>query len=604
MWRFLPFLVLVVGCPIAPFRNTPWHELTSLSTFPCRDIIALIDPDPGDVARRTLVSARLVGFASFVVGTSVERVLKALSPYIEYRVILLKRPLDIVFVSNNVHSDVDACDGVDWSIGKVKELEQPQNLPRCSSVAAFVTPATRDGYCKLYTNTTSTALVARRRKNDNHNNPVAPIICNAFNAYMKFARGFDDVLPLSKRGEDWLQTQATLYDSITTLIVGNCAKELALARSVIASQNMLTCYFRTTKTFEYSLRVIGGLLGAYSLTGDILYLDKAREAADMLLSGAFAHGKFPLRYDFLTPPGSWIGAVVRWVRKRFLWESHSSVNSMAGVGTFALEFEYLSRETRDKRYANRATTIHNSLLQLAGGPQHATFLQSSGFDVDNLQFIGSDDQGPLGSGGDSFYEYLLKTPLLQLRSGQELDQVNGERMAWYRRIESRMVNNGAHIDQRSKLPFDVVHGGGGGNLRCTQRYTALLAFVPGMLALGDIGGAKSLQLARSVADACYLLYEASKTSLGPEEVCWGDNDNGLHVSDSSYTLRPELIESLAVLLHVTGKDVYRKRGQRIFEALKKHCVLSDGLIASINSTGSHIDEMPSFVIAETLKVKR
>ncbi len=35
--------------------------------------------------------------------------------------------------------------------------------------------------------------------------------------------------------------------------------------------------------FETNIRVVGGLLGAYELTGDALFLNKSMELADVLL---------------------------------------------------------------------------------------------------------------------------------------------------------------------------------------------------------------------------------------------------------------------------------------------------------------------------------
>jgi len=44
---------------------------------------------------------------------------------------------------------------------------------------------------------------------------------------------------------------------------------------------------QATKTFEYSIRVLGGLLGAYSLSGDTRLFAAARNAADAILEGPF-----------------------------------------------------------------------------------------------------------------------------------------------------------------------------------------------------------------------------------------------------------------------------------------------------------------------------
>ena len=78
----------------------------------------------------------------------------------------------------------------------------------------------------------------------------------------------DDLKPQSIQGHSWLHYGATLHDSIDTLYLANYTKEYEQAVRWLTSYDIQTTSPQATKTFEYSLRILGGLLGAYSITGE------------------------------------------------------------------------------------------------------------------------------------------------------------------------------------------------------------------------------------------------------------------------------------------------------------------------------------------------
>jgi hypothetical protein len=110
----------------------------------------------------------------------------------------------------------------------------------------------------------------------------------------------DDLAPISKSGLDWLHSAATLYDSIDTLYIAQLEDEYEYAKRYILS---LPLPMVPTKTFEYSIRVIGGLLGAHSISGDIDLLVLAKRHADSILEGAFQSSPtvLPRMYDIVAP---------------------------------------------------------------------------------------------------------------------------------------------------------------------------------------------------------------------------------------------------------------------------------------------------------------
>ena len=72
----------------------------------------------------------------------------------------------------------------------------------------------------------------------------------------------------------------------------------------------------------------------------------------------------------------------------------------------------------------------------------------------------------------------------------------------------------------------------------------------------------------------------------------------------SYSLRPEVVESLFVLHQVTGNPVYREWGWEIFQAIDTHCKMTYGFgtFTNVDMPGSGpTDKQESHFMAETLK---
>ena len=76
-------------------------------------------------------------------------------------------------------------------------------------------------------------------------------------------------------------------------------------------------------------------------------------------------------------------------------------------------------------------------------------------------------------------------------------------------------------------------------------------------------------------------------------------------NDAHNLLRPELIESLYYMYHLTGDKMYQEWGWNIFQSFEKYTRQTDGY-SSINDVRNKDnlrprDKMESFFLAETLK---
>ena len=251
----------------------------------------------------------------------------------------------------------------------------------------------------------------------------------------------DDLNPLSHRGESWLYFAATLHDSIDTLYLAQLHSEYQQARGWILGMDLQTTssnFIKPTKTFEYSLRVVGGMLGAYSVSGDTIFLHAAKRATDALLEGPFAASWTPLprMYQVLAPPlhlgdvfhlsripSLLLGVLPRriyaalytWGRDMFT-EEHID-NSLAGVGSFGLEFEFLSSMTNVKAYQQAHSDIFDVLEKAyqdygglpiiwnvkTGEPYGASRRHSTSNARNANQKRGFTVSNAIGSGADSFY---------------------------------------------------------------------------------------------------------------------------------------------------------------------------------------------------------
>jgi mannosyl-oligosaccharide alpha-1,2-mannosidase len=212
---------------------------------------------------------------------------------------------------------------------------------------------------------------------------------HAWGSYEKRCFGSDELLPQSGRGqENWGGLGVTLVDSLDTLWIMGMHKEFQRARDWVATRLSFRRPGKTVSVFETTIRDLGGLLSAHSLTGDTVFLTKACELADRLLH-AFDNGLFPTGQIVLDPPRA----------------NNGGQRNLAEVGTLQLELRYLSHATGESKYRAKGDAVHDHFYEMfkSGSSDHGLFplyLSSTGRPAGGkLSF---------GAMGDSYYEYLLK----------------------------------------------------------------------------------------------------------------------------------------------------------------------------------------------------
>lgn len=105
---------------------------------------------------------------------------------------------------------------------------------------------------------------------------IVDAIKHAWSSYKKYAWGHDDLLPLSKSASSNDYGMAmTMIDSLDTLWLAGLQEEFNEARNWIAENLRFDTNRHKVIVFEVNIRVVGGLLSAYHLSQDKIFLEKA-----------------------------------------------------------------------------------------------------------------------------------------------------------------------------------------------------------------------------------------------------------------------------------------------------------------------------------------
>jgi mannosyl-oligosaccharide alpha-1,2-mannosidase len=343
--------------------------------------------------------------------------------------------------------------------------------------------------------------------------------------------------------------------------------------------------------FECIIRLLGGFMSTYYLTGDPLYLENAKELGDRLLP-AFHNDTAGIPNGFIGL-GNGQSYNGKWLSGKYL---------IAEIGTNQLEFYALSRETGDMKYAEASAKplieIHKKYPDKGLLP--AYFSQSGTIVKPELYST--------GAMVDSYLEYLIK---VWVQAGEHKEQMTHDTG---RRWEKAMDEMLKYLVKRNKAATYLSDVNGpleGGLINSYLEMNHLSCFAPGMLALGAYKGEKIyssakrkeyLATAEELMRTCYGMYHETKTGLGGEIYAFFADK--MAVKDRANRLRPEAVESLMILHRVTGKDQYREWGWEMFQAFEDHCKIESGYSGLIDVTHEVPDldnKQQTWFLAETLK---
>jgi len=407
-------------------------------------------------------------------------------------------------------------------------------------------------------------------KNDSeiYREKVKQMFYHAYDSYIKYAYPYDELQPLTCTGRDtWGSYSLTLIDSLDTLAVMKNYTEFQRVTRVLEDKLSFEDDINVS-VFESNIRILGGLLSAHLYSKEAgLDLDGSWPCDGPLLRLAVKIAD-KLVPAFNTSTGMPFGTV-NFARGVPLNET--PVTCTAGVGTFIVEFGTLSRLTGNKTYENLALkALHaiNSFKSPIG-------LVADHIDTSTGKWRGSESS--IGSGIDSFFEYLLKGSILL-----ELPEL----LHMFKEHYSAIVK---YLKQGDWYMWAGINDG-----KITKPWQqSLETFWPGVQAMfGDIESAH-----RSLLNYFQVFY---KFGALPE---FYDISREKPVSNrEGYPLRPELIESTLHLYKATKDPILLQFGKDMVNMIEKRTKTKCGYATLKNVESGQLDNrMESFFLAETLK---
>ncbi|TWW61330.1 Endoplasmic reticulum mannosyl-oligosaccharide 1,2-alpha-mannosidase [Takifugu flavidus] len=224
---------------------------------------------------------------------------------------------------------------------------------------------------------------------------------HAWKGYKAFAWGHDELRPLSKSYSEWFGLGLTIIDALDTMWILELREEFEEARRWVATELSFNRNV-DVNLFESTIRILGGLLSTYHLTGDPLFLSKAEDVGSRLMPAFSTPSKIP--YSDVN--------IGRGTAHPPHWTSDSTV---AEVTSIQLEFRELSRLTQQPQYQAAVAQVMERVHVLEG---KLDGLVPMFINTNSGQFT---HQGvyTLGARADSYYEYLLKQ---WIQGGRKEDQ--------------------------------------------------------------------------------------------------------------------------------------------------------------------------------------
>ncbi len=389
-------------------------------------------------------------------------------------------------------------------------------------------------------------------------NQVSYEMGRSWEGYKKYAWGDDVLKPISKSSENWYEEPLYIspidaYSTLHLMGMKEEAKEIEnyVVDSLDFNKNI------NAKIFEVNIRILGGLLAMYELSGNEKVLDKTVDFADRILPA----------FDTKT------GIPTYWVNLKTREKSGDTVN-VAEAATYTFEMGMLSYYTKDPKYYQAGKKATLAVYNLRN---KNTGLIGDVLDVEQGIWTGTNSH--ICAGVDSYYEYLYKSYLMF--GDPELGEI------WDETLPLIMKYNAETFEDN--LYFKRVNMNTGEETSTVM--TLYDAFFPATLALaGEMETAEKYQ---KTWDHIWNLN-------GLEPVVW---DYKKKVSTYPvYDLNPEIIESAYYLYHYTGDRKYLDMVKQYWSDILEYCK-DDVAFHAIQdvTTKEPRDQMPTFFLAETLK---
>ncbi|KAJ2893119.1 glycosyl hydrolase family 47 [Zalerion maritima] len=424
---------------------------------------------------------------------------------------------------------------------------------------------------------------------------------HAWKGYKKQAWGWDELMPVSGGHRNVFNGWgATLIDTLDTLWIMDMKDEFNEAVEHVAGLDFNNLTQPNINLFETNIRYLGGLLGAYDLSGEKILLRKATELGHMLYAAFDTSTRMPT-LPFFNPDNARAGAQ----------KPPFSVSS-AGVGSLSMEFTRLAQLTGNMKFYDAIDRV-KSFLFLSQETSKLPGMWPMSLQMGSIRQSGM-SHFTIGAEADSLYEYLPKMYILLNGTDKQYETM------WLR--AAMTIEQNLLFKPMIPKPIDILFSGSlsiKGHLEPKMRSETghLDCFAGGMFALGgrlfDIQ--RHVDVGTKLAQGCSWAYRQFPAGVMPEflsfvpcesrdgpckynetlfEKAAKEIPEGIFsVRDPRYLLRPEAIESIFVAFRTTGKIGLQNVAWEMFTAIRDHTKTKygNGQIKDVNDKESRLENI-------------
>ncbi len=430
---------------------------------------------------------------------------------------------------------------------------------------------------------------------------IRAAVMHAWDGYEADAWGYDELRPVTRKGINSFAPGlgTTIIDSLSTLyLMGGLDGRYERARDWVANRLDFSQVGQVI-VFETVIRVLGGLISMYHLSGDPIYASRAEELGARLAS------------SFESPTGyPWPRAHLNDSRIRAGHDRLGDTAYLAEVGSVQLEIRalaHLSNEPLLQSLRERAEQVIDRLQTASSNaarlpPRYKALLPFS-LSIQSGKY--STNMVTLGAPADSYFEYLVKCWLQGGRKEKKFWRLFEQVMAGVTDVAVYQSRHGDVI-VRDVLPEDDIR-----LVRFQHKMDHFACYIPGMIVLGIDGLPLSdftrrsqwAKIAEKLTETCYQMYKRSPIGLAGENIRLSEDDRWR--MNGGYNLRPEAVEAFFYMWRFTRRQKYRDYAWEVFESIERHCKHEKGGYAAIKNAKSRhpskMDIMHSFLISETFK---
>eukprot|EP01084_Bolivina_argentea_P077575 140762_1 len=403
-----------------------------------------------------------------------------------------------------------------------------------------------------------------------------------YNAYEKFALGYDRLNPFYRNGSNYgnyslLYTPIDALDTMYLMNLTNLTQSTVKLICNYRSQGLFNINM-TVSMFNMVIQILGGLLSSYNLIQDNCLKELAIDLGDRLM---------PV-FETESPSGS------NWLNVNLMTgqvDKNTFIADLAGLATQMVEFGALSYVTQDMKYYNTAKKVLKHFYDQRsdiGFVGQKVMINAS---RSNIWYL---NRTHIDAGIDSYYESQIKCwRLFNDNDCYEMWKSGNESIMNYLRYYQTNSEN------ESLLWFKRVDMFNGNDYNESSYYDLFAAYFAAELVL-SAQNEYELQFAIDNQNANWYMW--NKTGIEPAIYDF------INVTDPlpDYSLNPENFESNYYLYMVTNNSMYYDRALQYLNDLITYCkcdgTICDGYTGIINVQNmTKKNDCPEWFFAESMK---